>query len=98
MAKKRKKKGQLSFMSSQVLSYVVVAIVVAVGAIILTGFQDNVDNTSTAYTIIAHGLTGMSTFGSWLTLIAVVVAAVVILGFVMGFIIPRMRGSNGSGA
>lgn len=84
-------------MSENVLAFVVTAIIIAIGAIILVGFQDNINNTSEAYTIVEHGLSGVSTFGAWLPLIAVIIAAIVILGFVMTFIVPRMQ-NRGSGA
>jgi branched-subunit amino acid ABC-type transport system permease component len=60
-------------------------IVIAVVAMILSNMRDQVNNTSTAYTIIGKGLDALNVFGDWFGIIVIVAVAAIILGLVMLF-------------
>jgi hypothetical protein len=62
------------------VAFVVLVMIVSVGALILTNFQANItDTTGTAYLTVGKGLTSLSDFGGWFgTLVAVLIGAVLI--------------------
>lgn len=66
------------------LGFVIAAIILATGAMILNGFQSNIEDTnSTAYSIIELGLESISAFGGWLPTLALVIVAGVVIAYVM---------------
>ena len=68
------------------LAFVVTAVVISVGADILTQVQSGQTNTTagrtTAYNITGEGLDGMETLGEWLPTVAVIIAAAVVIGVI----------------
>ena len=82
---KRIMKGQLSAMPDAVIALVLIAIVAAVGLLVLSNFQTNssVTANSAAYNAIGQGISGVSTVTSFLSLIALVVVAAIIIGLVV---------------
>lgn len=78
------KKGQnFDLLKLAAISVVVIAITVGMGASILSTLQTSQGNsTQIAYNVSGFGLTSLNTLGQWLPTIALVVAAVVVLGFV----------------
>jgi len=79
------KKGQMGFalLTMVVLSLLVVVITEAVGGDILTSIRASQTAYGAAYNITTTGLTAFNTLANWNTTIVAVVAAVVILTFVM---------------
>jgi len=73
-------------MGSLAIAFVIVAVIVSVGATILVGVQDSQTNTTAgrtlAYNITADALDGQESLGDWLPTIATVLGAAVILGIV----------------
>ena len=71
------------------LAFVVVAVIISVGADILTQVQEGQANTTagrtTAYNITGEGLDGMTTLGEWLPTIAVIIAAAVVIGVITNY-------------
>ena len=68
-----------------VVAFVLIAIVGAVGALILVNFQSNssVAAGGTAYNIIGNGLTALTTLTGFLPLLALVIIAAAIIGVVL---------------
>jgi hypothetical protein len=70
-------------MSAYVLALVVVAVILGVGATILTQVQTTQTSGTTAYNATGYGLTGTGTLSQWLPIIAVIVAAAVVIGVIV---------------
>jgi hypothetical protein len=116
-------KGQLSAMPDAVIALVLIAIVAAVGLLVLSNFQTNSSigntcigtnvinsqtqlcgqggasqtantNLSAPYNAIGQGISGVSTVTSFLSLIALVVVAAIIIGLV---VFAFARGAGGAG-
>jgi len=89
------KKGQLGDLTGNVVALVVIAIVIAFGALILVEVQDEVASidavNTTAYNATGSGIEAMGTFGDWLPIISVVVVAGVILMLLFAYLMPRTR-------
>jgi hypothetical protein len=80
----RNKKGVgLNDMLSYGLLFVAVAIVLAVGGQVLGQIQATVTENTSEYNTTVHGLTSLSTLGQWLPIIAIVIAAVIIIGILV---------------
>lgn len=62
------------------IAFVFIAVVVAVGANILTDIQADQTSASYAYNASGFGLESLDTVGSWLPTIALVVAAAIVIG------------------
>lgn len=85
-----KKKGQVTLAQApgaiQVL--IVIGIFIAIAALIMTSVRtqaDASDATSTTWNVTNDSLAGFSTFGDFIPLIALVLAAAIILGLVRVF-------------
>ena len=64
-------------------SFVVFGITVAVGLLVLTGFQNNItDTNSPAYQGIGKIIDAVNTFPDWAPLLALVIIAVVIMAYI----------------
>jgi type II secretory pathway component PulF len=70
----------LGEVSPLVITLVVIAVVIGVGATVLTSVQSGQQVNSTAYNASQYGLTSLSSFSSWLPTIAIVLAAVIVIG------------------
>lgn len=67
------------------LTFVIIAVVLSVGAMITNEFKGQItDTNSTAYQIVTQGEESLKTFGNWLPLIAIVVVASVVIGLIIG--------------
>ena len=78
----KSKKGQGGFDVGVALAlgFVVLVIVIAIGAIVVGSFRDTISNTtSTEYNVSQAGLSGLQSFGDLLPAMAVIAAVVVIL-------------------
>jgi len=73
----------LSSMWVAALGLVIIAIVAMVGAKILGQAQANETSGSYAYNITDQGLTGINQLATWLPIVALVVAGVVIIGLLI---------------
>lgn len=88
---KQKRKGVFEGLSDGAIGLLTLVIVVAIGALILDGFQNSTSNGTQAYTIIGQGLTGLSTFGNFFNLIVITIVGVAVLILVLAGI-GRVRG------
>lgn len=68
-----------------VLGFVVIAIIIGIGGTILTQVQNTQTNQSIAYNATGQGLTGISTFSTWLPTVAVILAAAVVIGVIVHY-------------
>lgn len=85
----------MNMMIGGAIAFVILGVVLGLGAIILTQFQNSSSvggSGTTAYTVIGNGLTALSTFSSWQNLLAIVIVAVIILTLVI-----RSIGGAGDG-
>lgn len=80
MPKKNKRKGVFEGLSNSALAFVILVITVSIGALILDQFQNvtaaTSGNTSDAFNIIGQGLTGLTTYGNFFSLIVVAIVGV----------------------
>ena len=67
------------------LSFVVVAIIIAMGSEILGQVRGQQNVNTSEYNITTKGIEGVETFGEWLPTIAVVVAAAVVIGVIIQY-------------
>ena len=70
------------------ITFVVVAITLAVGADILTTIQApyaSLGNASTAWNASYNGLLSVQTLASWLPTIAIIIAAAVVIGVIAAY-------------
>lgn len=65
--------------------FVVLAITVGMGALILSEMKNQTDAGSTAESVITKGIDAMSSFGDWFGILVVVVIAAVIIGIVLRY-------------
>lgn len=66
------------------LVLVVVGITAGLGVLVLANFKDSISDT-TANTTVDNAVSGISELASWLETIALVIAAVIIIGLVLLF-------------
>jgi len=87
------KKGQVGGLGPLALSLVIAVIMIGLGSLILaqllsigsTTYFSTSTNNSGFNTTLSGGQTGLSTFSSFLPLIALAVVAMVVIGLFMGF-------------
>jgi hypothetical protein len=65
------------------LTFVVVTIVLSIGAAITNQVRDTQTANSYAYNVSNYGLSGLNTFGTWLPIVAIAIVATVIIGIIM---------------
>lgn len=70
---------------------VVVAIVLGLGATILTQVQSTQTANSIAYNASGYGLTGTNTLASWQPTWAVIIAAAVVIGIISAYLMFGRR-------
>ena len=75
----------LSELAPAAIAFVFIAVVLAVGASILDGVQDGQTSGSEAYNATGYGLDAIGELGTWLPLIALVIAAAVVIGVLSFF-------------
>jgi len=92
--KGKKKKGfTVGNLGSVALAFVVVVIVIGVGATILSQLQATQTSGTVAYNTTGYGLTSLSTMGQWLPLLALVIIATLIIAVV----VRSFGGGGGAG-
>jgi len=90
-------KGQgigLGDLPQVVIIFVVIAIVIGMGALVLTGMQNQTAAGSTASNVLTKGLEGMTTFSNWQPTLAIAVIAAVILVIIVGLFASRRSGGG----
>lgn len=82
--KMQNKKGlSLGDMPVAAITLVLIAVVLGVGANILTNVQSTQTANSTAYNASASGLTALAQLASWQNTIAIVIAAAIVIGVLL---------------
>ena len=80
------KKGySLQDMAPIAVAFVVIAIVLGIGATVLASVQADQTENGTAYNASASGLTSIGTLAGWLPTIGVIVAAAIIIGIIVAY-------------
>jgi len=72
-------------MGGLALAFVLVVIIIGIGATIVTEIQTGQTSLSIPYNISAEGLEGLETLGEWLPTIAVIIAAAVVIGIIVRY-------------
>lgn len=76
------KRGKID-LSQAAMMFVFVSIVIGIGAQILATIQASQTSGTVAYNATGFGLTSLATLGEWLGTIALVIAAGVVLGYLI---------------
>ena len=94
-----KKKGQMTLgnLPVAVIIFTVAVVVTSVMATVLGKIQGTQTTGALDYNITGAGLTATKTFSDFFDPIAVIVAAVVIIGLILGAFVFARRGSGGGG-
>lgn len=82
---KNRKGLSVQQMGGLALAFVLVVIIIGIGATIVTEIQSGQTASSIPYNISAEGLTGLETLGEWLPTIAVIIAAAVVIGIIVRY-------------
>lgn len=86
--KKMNKKAQaftISDLGTIAISLVIAAIILGLGATILTSIQDSQTTDGVAFNASGFGLTGMNTLASYIPTIALVAVAAIVIGIILVF-------------
>lgn len=85
IVKSRRNAAGLEDLLPAVVAFVLIAIVGAVGALILQNFQTSAQITvnSVAYNAVSYGINGVNTLMTYLPLIALVIVAAILIGIVL---------------
>ncbi len=92
--KQRGKKGQVSLSETPglVITLVVIALVIAVGSIVLNDFRDTQTSGSFAYNASSDGLTAMDNVSNQLGTVGTIIIAAILLGLIVtAFVFFRDR-------
>jgi NADH:ubiquinone oxidoreductase subunit 6 (subunit J) len=98
MSKKKHKKGylSLSMLPTAVIVFAVAVIVTAIMGTVLGQIQTTQTANTVAYNVTNYGLVGLNTLATFFSPIAVIIAAVVIIGLILGaFAVTRHGGGGG---
>ena len=85
------RKGQLGLAIPAVITLVAIAVVVGVGLTVLSEVQSTQTANSAAFNATGDGISGLATFSSFQTTIAVIVVAVIVIGLLLGGLAVRAR-------
>jgi hypothetical protein len=85
----RKNGFALSDMSSIAVTFVVTAIIVGIGATILTSIQSTQASGTVGYNASGYGLTSLNTIASYLPIVGLVAVAAVVVGIVLVFFMRK---------
>jgi hypothetical protein len=81
----------LNDMPGVVITFVVIAVILGIGATILTSVQSGQTAGSIAYNASASGLEGLDTMAGWQPTLAIVVIAAVVIGVIGFFYLANRR-------
>ena len=80
------KKGiSLDMMAGVAVTFVITAVVIGIGATIVSSVGTGLESGSSAQNATTYGLEGLEELASWIPTIAIIVAAVIIIGLVVSF-------------
>lgn len=82
---KNKKGFTLQQLAPIAISFVVIAIVLGIGATVVEDVQDTQTENGTAYNASASGMEAIDTLADWLPTIGVIVAAAVVIGIIVAY-------------
>lgn len=68
------------------IALVIAAFLISIGATVIDELQDTQTTNTIAYNVSTQGLEAMESFGNWLPIIAIVVAAVVVIGLLVVYL------------
>jgi hypothetical protein len=85
MEKLNKKGMSLNDMPGLAITFVIIAIVLGIGATIMTSIQDDQTADSFAYNSSQAGLEAINEFSSWQSTLAIIVVSAVVIGVVSMF-------------
>ena len=85
MKMKTKKGLSVAQLGGLALAFVIVAVIIGVGATIITEIQTGQTSLSIAYNVSDQGLEGLETMGDWLPTIAVIISAAVVIGVIVRY-------------
>lgn len=78
------RKAQLANAPNTVLTFAVVAIVIAIGGLVLTGIRDTLTTGSSEYNTTQKGIAGIGKWSNFLPTIAIVLVAALLIAIVVG--------------
>ena len=78
----------MSGLASSAIALLILSITLGIGATVLANIQSTQTTNGIAYNISDQGLTSMNTYGTWLSTIAVISAAAVVLALLFQFFRP----------
>lgn len=87
--KKSKKGYQIGDILPLAITFVVIAVAIALGADVLDDIQATQTSGSVAYNTSGYGLTSLNTFGKWLPTLALVIVIAVIIGILIVYLARR---------
>ena len=83
---KMNKKGfTLQEMAPLAIAFVIIAIVLGIGATVVEDVQSTQQTSGYAYNASGNGLQALNTLASWLPTIGVIVAAAVVIGIIVAY-------------
>ena len=85
MEKMGKKGFTLQQLAPIAISFVVIAIVLGIGATVVEDVQDTQTENATAFNASGSGLEAIDTLANWLPTIGVIVAAAVVIGIIVAY-------------
>ena len=90
-----RRKGQsLNTLTAAALGLGMMAIVITVILILLTTFQTNVNNTSTAFTVIGQFITGIGLFGTYIGIVVLVIIFGLLITILYKLLGPAIFGTG----
>lgn len=86
-------KGQIGLLVPAVITVVIAALAIGIGALVLTNFNSGLVAGSAASLAVLNGVTAVGTFSSNLGTIVFIVVGAIMLGLLVGFL--TLRGGGG---
>ena len=65
--------------------FVILGIVISMGALILTKMNESSSVTGTANTVLTNAITSMKDFSGWFSILVIIIIAAIIIGIVMKY-------------
>ena len=89
---KKNKKGQFGLMINSVISLVLLVVILVLGLVIVQKLRDtNTVTTDVAYQAANKSLTGLGTFGDFISIVVLAVVTSVIIGLLLALFGGRAR-------
>ena len=84
--------GTMDALATFAIGFVVLAIVIAVGANVLTNLQSTQTINSVAYNVSGSGLSALNQFGTWFPVIVIAGIGAFVIGIIFTFFMGRGKG------